>query len=77
MQTDSASGSNPHRGEGNIEATLVEVGSGSDVTVTVRLLDAGDQKMKNGLGLIIWTDNSNDYELFVHIRYSEISIDEE
>jgi hypothetical protein len=68
---DSASGTNDHNEEIQIQSSIYDVGEIDEIEVTVRLVNAGDQKMRNGPGLIVWTDDSNDFDLYVVVMYAE------
>ncbi len=71
-ESDTASASNEQGGEGRISLGLGKVGDGYDIHITVRLLEAGDQKLKNGLGLIVWTDYSNEFSMQIEVKYSAV-----
>ncbi len=68
-QVVSDTGSNSHGSEGDVFVRMGDVGDTTDFEVVVRLTEAGDQNMKNGPGIIVWTDNSNEFELIVWVTY--------
>lgn len=62
--------SNDHGSEGEIFVQMDEVGGGTEFDIVVRLVEAGDQEMRNGIGFITWTDDSNEFELLIRVTYN-------
>lgn len=62
-------GTNSHGNTGVVELHFDEIGYVSDLNIMIRLTNAGDQQLVFGPGILTWSDNGNDYEVYVEIGY--------
>jgi hypothetical protein len=62
-------GINPHGEEGFIQVSYADLGYINDLSIIIRLTNAGDQKLIFGPGVLSWTDDGNNYEVLIEIGY--------